>query len=129
MGMTSKEGKRLKAEDLGEAYEYFYTDNAAKGVLDDVFDHIAALEEELAEAKAAIKILDATCERWNARNMKLEEALKWYADTHHIYLHDSAEIVRDQLFTHTFVSSSICKEIETGARARQALEQSEGEKG
>lgn len=56
-----------------------------------------------------------------AKRDALAEALRWYADTHHVYLNDDAAPVRDQLITHTFVSSMLCKEIETGARARAAL--------
>lgn len=50
--MTTEPGKRLTKEDLGEAYEYFYEDDdVTQGVLEDVFDHIAALEAEILELR------------------------------------------------------------------------------
>lgn len=85
----AREGKRLTADSLSKI-----KDSAQKlmergsqyaacahHVTIAMIETIAALEAELAEAKTVIKILDATCERWNARNSKLEEALKWYIAT------------------------------------------------
>lgn len=76
----------------------------------------------------AMKVVQDERDELRAENERLRRALEWYADTHHIYLHDGQnEMLRQALYTHAFVSHIFLKEVETGQRAREALQAPESE--
>jgi chromosome segregation ATPase len=97
---------KLTDEDLGEAYEHFHLvgDDHSNGVLDNVFDHIRALEAEVQRLKDDLRVFqtinmkEALAERDSAireRDEALAE-LEHAQHVHRVLAQDSIELENER---------------------------------